>query len=85
MNLPPGWCGKFTKDDEEEKARRAGKKREKKNRKKEKAKHEVAIKSAQTAQKRREKTINSWKSRMVNACSVGEVNKLETLLSENPF
>lgn len=74
-----------TKDDEEEKARRAAKKREKKNRKKEKAKREAAIKSAQTVQKRRGKTINSWKSRIVNACSAGEGNKLETLLSENPF
>jgi len=72
-------------NEEEERARRAAKKREKKNRKKEKAKREAAIKAAQAAQKRREKTINSWRSRVVTACSGGELGKLDALLSENPL
>merc|ERR1712161_101319 len=74
-----------SKDDEEEKVRRAAKKREKKSRKKEKAKREAAIKSAQTAHKRREKTINSWRSRVITACNTAELGKLDSLLSENPF
>merc|ERR1712161_41551 len=74
-----------SKDDEEEKVRRAAKKREKKSRKKEKAKREAAIKSAQTAHKRREKTSNSWRSRVITACNTAELGKLDSLLSENPF
>ena len=73
------------KQDEEEKAKRAAKKREKKNRKKEKAKREAAIKSAQASQKRREKAITSWKSRVVAASSAGDASKVESLLSSSPF
>jgi len=71
--------------EEEEKARRAVKKKEKKNRKKEKAKREAALKAIQAALKKREKAITSWRSRVVTACTSGEVHKIETLISDNPF
>lgn len=70
---------------EEEVARKAAKKREKKQRKKEKAKKEAALKGAQAAQKKREKLILSWRSRVVSACQANEVSKLESLLSESPL
>jgi hypothetical protein len=71
--------------EEEEKMKRAAKKREKKNRKKEKSRREAAIKAAQAAQKKREKSINSWRSRVASACLGGEVNKIDALISDNPF
>ena len=73
------------KAEEEERAKKAAKKREKKNRKKEKAKREAALKAVQAAQKKREARITSWRSRVVTACSNGEISKLETLLGDSPF
>ena len=71
--------------EEAEKLKRAAKKREKKNRKKEKARREATIKAAQAAQKKREKTIHSWRSRVASACLGGEVHKVDALISDNPF
>ena len=70
---------------EEERARRAAKKREKKVRKKEKAKREAAIKAEQAAQKKKWKLLQSWKSRVVSACTSDDSPKLDTLLSESPL
>ena len=72
-------------DVEEERARRAAKKREKKVRKKEKAKREAAIKAEQAAQKKKWKLLQSWKSRVVSACTSDDSAKLDTLLSESPL
>ena len=69
----------------EERAKKAAKKREKKQRKKLKAKEEAAQKAAEAAQKKREKAILSWRSRVVSACQSNEVSKLEALLHESPL
>jgi len=72
-------------NEDEEKAKRAAKKREKKQRKKERARRETAIKTAEAAIKRRERGITSWRSRVVTAFTGGEVKKVESLITENPF
>lgn len=69
----------------EGRARKAAKKREKKQRRKQKLKEEAAIKAAEAAQKKREKAILSWRSRVVSACQSNEVSKLESLLQESPL
>ena len=69
----------------EGKERKAEKKRDKKNRKKQKQKEEAAQKAADAAQKKREKSILSWRSRVVSACQSNEVSKLESLLQESPL
>jgi hypothetical protein len=73
----------FESEDRGRKA--AAKKREKKNRKKLKAKEEAAQKAAEAAQKKREKSILSWRSRVVSACQSNEIAKLEALLQESPL
>ena len=69
----------------EELSKKAAKKKEKKQRKKLKAKEEAAQKAAEAAQKKREKAILSWRSRVVSACQSNEVTKLEALLQESPL
>ena len=69
----------------EDRARKAAKKREKKQRKKAKQKEEAALKAAEAAQKKREKSILSWRSRVVSACQSNEVGKLDALLQESPL
>jgi hypothetical protein len=64
---------------------KAAKKREKKQRKKARERKEAALKDAEAAIKLREKSISTWKSRIVTACSIGDVKKLELLLANNPF
>ncbi|CAJ1946324.1 unnamed protein product [Cylindrotheca closterium] len=69
----------------EDRARKAAKKREKKQRRKQKQKEEAAQKAAEAAMKKKEKTILSWRSRVVSACQSGEVSKLDALLHESPL
>jgi hypothetical protein len=69
----------------EEPARKAAKKREKRQRKKAKQKEEAAQKAAEAVQKKREKAILSWRSRVVSACQSNEVSKLDALLQESPL
>jgi hypothetical protein len=64
---------------------RAAKKREKKQRRKEKLIEEAAQKASDAAQKKREKAIVSWRTRVVSACQANEVTKLESLLQESPL
>lgn len=71
--------------EEGDKVKRAAKKREKKNRKKEKARREAAIKAAQTAQKKRENLINSWRSKIASALLGNECHKIDSLISDHPF
>jgi len=65
--------------------RKAAKKREKKQRKKERARHEAALKVAEAAQKKHDKQVTSWKSRVVSASTAGDGPKLNTLLKESPL
>jgi hypothetical protein len=69
----------------EDRERKAAKKREKKQRRKQKQKHEAAAKAADAAEKKREKAILSWRSRVVSACQSGELPKLDALLQESPL
>lgn len=69
----------------QERARKAAKKREKKQRRKQKLREEAATKAAEAAQKKREKTALSWRSRVLSACQANELSKLEGLLEESPF
>jgi ankyrin repeat protein len=71
--------------EKEEKERRAAKKREKKQRKKAKQKEEAAQKAMEAAQKKREKSVLSWRSRVVSACQSNETAKLDALLQESPL
>jgi hypothetical protein len=71
--------------DNQAKEAAAQKKKDKKARKKERAKKEAEAKSAAAAKKKREKTITSWRSRVVAACTSGDVTKMEVLLSESPY
>ena len=64
---------------------KAAKKREKKQRKKARERKEAALKDAEAAIKLREKSISTWKSRIVTACSIGDVKKLESLITNTPF
>ncbi|VEU34531.1 unnamed protein product [Pseudo-nitzschia multistriata] len=69
----------------DDRERKAAKKREKKQRRKAKLKEEAAQKAAEAAQKKREKSIVSWRSRVVSACQSNEVTKLDGLLQESPL
>ena len=71
--------------EEEARQAKAMKKKDKKARKKERAKKEAEAKSAAAAKKKREKTISSWRSRVVAACTSGDCSKMEALLSESPY
>lgn len=70
---------------EEKRAKKAAKKRDKKARKKERAKKEAEAKAALAALKRREKTISSWRSRVVQACMGGDALKMDLLIAESPY
>jgi len=70
---------------EEKRAKKAAKKRDKKARKKERAKKEAEAKAASAALKRREKTISSWRSRIVQACMGGDGLKMDLLIGESPY
>jgi hypothetical protein len=69
----------------DDKERKAAKKREKKQRRKAKLKEEAAQKAAEATQKKREKAIVSWRSRVVSACQSNEITKLDGLLQESPL
>jgi hypothetical protein len=69
----------------DDKERKAAKKREKKQRRKAKLKEEATHKAAEAAQKKREKAIVSWRSRVVSACQSNETTKLDGLLQESPL
>lgn len=64
---------------------KAAKKREKKLRKKARERKEAAVKDAEAAIKLREKSISTWTSRIVTACSIGDAKKVESLIANNPF
>ena len=70
---------------EEERLKKAAKKRDKKARQKERAKKEAEIKAAEAAMKKRDKTVTSWRSRIVTACLGGDAKKMDALLAESPF
>lgn len=72
-------------EEEEKKARQAAKKRDKKARQKERLKKEAEAKAALAAKKKREKTITSWRSRVVAACSSKDATKMSALIAESPY
>ncbi|KAL7469385.1 hypothetical protein ACHAXS_009644 [Conticribra weissflogii] len=72
-------------EEEEKRAKKAAKKRDKKARKKERAKKEAEAKAASAALKKREKTISSWRSRVVQACMGGDALKMDLLIGESPY
>merc|ERR1711865_546640 len=69
----------------DDRERKAAKKRQKKQRRKAKLKEEAAHKAAEAAQKKRDKAIVSWRSRVVSACQSNEITKLDGLLQETPL
>lgn len=72
-------------EEEEQRLKKAAKKRDKKARQKERAKKEAEIKAAEAAMKKRDKTVTSWRSRVVTACLGGDSKKMDALLAESPF
>mmetsp|Transcript_12816 Transcript_12816/g.18842 ORF Transcript_12816/g.18842 Transcript_12816/m.18842 type:complete len:1079 (-) Transcript_12816:1194-4430(-) len=69
--------------EQQDRARKAAKKREKKQRKKERARQEAALRTAEAAQKKHDKLVTSWKSRVVSAANAGDTSKLNALLKES--
>jgi hypothetical protein len=72
-------------EEEEQRLKKAAKKRDKKARQKERAKKEAEIKAAEAAMKKRDKTVTSWRSRVVTACLGGDAKKMDALLAESPY
>ncbi|KAL7434224.1 hypothetical protein ACHAXM_003983 [Skeletonema potamos] len=75
-------------DAEEEERKRelkASKRRDKKARQKERLKKEAEVKAAAAAIKKREKTITSWRSRVIAACLSGDARKMDLLIGESPY
>ena len=70
--------------EEEERKRelKASKRRDKKARQKERLKKEAEVKAAAAAVKKREKTITSWRSRVIAACMSGDAHKMDSLIGE---
>jgi len=71
--------------EQQDRERKAAKKREKKQRKKERARQEAALRAAEMAQKKHDKQVTSWKSRVVSAATAGDGSKLKALLKESPL
>ncbi|KAL7500215.1 hypothetical protein ACHAWT_008213, partial [Skeletonema menzelii] len=73
--------------EEEERKRelKASKRRDKKARQKERLKKEAELKAAAAAIKKRERTITSWRSRVIAACASGDARKMDTLIGESPY
>ena len=70
---------------EEEEERKRQKRRDKKARKRKRLKKEAELKAAAAAIKKREKTITSWRSRVITACTSGDARKMEMLIGESPY
>jgi len=73
--------------EEEERKRelKASKRRDKKARQKERLKKEAELKAAAAAIKKRERTITSWRSRVIAACASGDARKMNMLIGESPY
>ncbi|KAL3808493.1 LOW QUALITY PROTEIN: hypothetical protein ACHAXA_009818, partial [Cyclostephanos tholiformis] len=72
-------------EEEVQRLKKAAKKRDKKARQKERAKKEAEMKAAVALMKKRDKTITSWRSRVVTACMGGDAKKMDALVGESPF